>query len=261
MSILFISDLHLGSNKAKAGHLLEFLKLDKSSITYLVGDIIDIWSLRQSFVFSREVKQIHTDCVRKFLKRAAKRDRLYYIYGNHDEFLADFVGMADFMNIELQEQASYTASDGRKYLVIHGHQFDILSTMRHGRLVGKIGDMGYDILIELNEIYNKIRGWLGLKYFSLSKMIKVKVKKAASFIQNFETSLAEYAALHGYDGVICGHIHEPANKMVNGVHYLNCGCWTDIENLTYIIDKLDGAGLKLERHFAKEMDGSLTHVA
>ncbi len=244
---IFLSDLHIASRKCKSDYLNEFLKANDSVETYLVGDIIDIWRLTQAFNFSKEEQKRHINIVRKLLKRSKKDRQVHYIYGNHDEILSRFEESKSFGNIHLHEKCDYIASDGRKYLVIHGHQFDILSKYDWSTWVGKLGDIGYEVMMDINEVFNRIRRMLGLRYFSLSKMVKVKVKKAAYFISNFEKTLSEYAKSHGYDGVICGHIHDPADKMIDGVHYLNCGCWTDIENLTYIIDRGQD-GLKLESY-------------
>ena len=184
--------------------------------------------------------------ISKILARAGHENEVHYIYGNHDEFLSKFEESEVFGNIFLHERCEYISSDNKKYLVIHGHQFDILSKYNWSGWVGKMGDIGYEILIDINELYNSIRSHLGFKYFSLSKLIKIKVKKAAYFISNFEHTLTEYAKNHGFDGVICGHIHDPQDKIINGIHYLNCGCWTDKTNLTYIVD--NGFGLSLRSY-------------
>lgn len=252
-SSLFLSDLHLASKKCKAGHLNRFLKNIQTHQTYLVGDIIDVWRFQQAFKFSQQDQHEHLNCIRKLLKRAAKTQHVYYIYGNHDEILEKFVELGEFGNVSILERCSFTSSDNRKYLVIHGHQFDILSKYSWGSLIGKIGDIGYELLIDVNEVYNRIRRFFGFEYFSLSKLAKVKIKKAAYFIRNFETALTDYARLHGYDGVICGHIHDPADKIINGIHYLNCGCWTDISNMTYLVDDGDGQGLKLKHYIAEDV--------
>jgi len=42
----------------------------------------------------------------------------------------------------------------------------------------------------------------------------------------------------GFDGVICGHIHTPAIKRIDGVTYMNCGDWVD--SCTAIVEHYDG---------------------
>lgn len=248
---IFISDLHLASNKCKADYLKEFLKQHNSDELYLVGDIIDIWRFQQAFKMDNITQTNHVDCIRKILKKG-KFGTVHYIWGNHDEFMHRFSESKSFGGIHLAERYEYIASDNKKYLVIHGHQFDLVCKYKIGILFAKMGDVGYDILIEVNDWYNWIRQKLGFEYSSLSKYIKVKFKKAAMFIGNFERHLAEYAEKHGYDGVICGHIHDPSDKFIQTkdmkkqIHYLNCGCWTDQTNMTYIVD--DGKGLILCKH-------------
>jgi len=244
---LFISDLHIASNKCKAKLLSEFIKKDESSCLYLVGDIIDIWRFNQAFKMDIETQTHHVDCIRRLLKKS-KHGEVHYIWGNHDEFMHRFSESKSFGGVHLHERCDYTASDGRRYLVLHGHQFDLVCKYKIGTFLSKIGDFGYEWLIDINEWYNWIRKKMGLQYSSLSKYVKVKFKKATMFIGNFEKHLSEYAEKHGYDGVICGHIHEPADKMIGKIHYLNCGCWTDEANLNYLIDKGDGSGIILCRH-------------
>lgn len=247
MRALFLSDLHLASNKCKARHLSRFLKENICENTYLVGDVIDIWRFSQAFRMDVATQTDHVDCIRRLLKRG-KTGQVHYIWGNHDEFMHRFSESKSFGGIHLNERCDYTASDGRKYLVLHGHQFDLVCKYKIGTFLSKIGDFGYEGLIEVNEWYNWIRKKLGLRYASLSKFVKVKFKKATMFIGNFEKHLAAYAEANGYDGVICGHIHEPSNKMIGKIHYLNCGCWTDEANLTYLIDRGDGNGIMLCKH-------------
>lgn len=69
---------------------------------------------------------------------------------------------------------------------------------------------------------------------SLSKKVKNSVKKAVSWIGDFEQTAAELAIENQYSTVICGHIHQPQIRTVEtdkgSVVYMNSGDW--IENLT-----------------------------
>ena len=233
---IFLSDLHLAAKKSKAEHISKFLSQYKKHDLVLVGDIIDIWRFRQAFSFSKKTSNIHVDCIRKILKHKSVK----YVWGNHDEFLERFEG--SFGNIETMERYEYTCSLGKRYLVIHGHQFDLMN--RHPWLC-KLGDRGYDLCIFLNEHMNRIRRLFGLKYWSISKYVKVRFKRASMMLENYEKTLSFYAKANEYDGIICGHIHDPKDTYISGIHYLNCGCWTDEENLTYLID--EGNGIVLRR--------------
>jgi len=59
-----------------------------------------------------------------------------------------------------------------------------------------------------------------------------------NFISNFEEQIVALARRHGCTGVMCGHIHSPADKMLGDIHYLNSGDW--IESLTALVEHLDG---------------------
>ena len=233
---IFLSDLHLAAKKSKSFAILEFLRTHKDSALILVGDCVDVWRFRQSFSFSKDIANEHIGCIRKILKRK----NIVYVWGNHDEFFSQFAGT--FGNLHICEKYDYTCSLGKKYLVIHGHQFDLYN--RHPWLC-KLGDVGYDISIALNEKINRLRKRFGLRYWSLSKYIKLRVKNVGGLIERYENTLTSYAKKHGYDGVICGHIHDPRDVHINGIRYLNCGCWTDEENLTYLID--EGNGIELRK--------------
>ena len=50
--------------------------------------------------------------------------------------------------------------------------------------------------------------------------------------------LTSVAKKKGYDGVICGHIHQPEKKNINDVEYLNSGDW--VENLSCLVEDFDG---------------------
>lgn len=240
---VFISDLHLASKKSKGDRIHEFLKDLKTEDLYMVGDVVDIWRFQQAFSMGPIKQQETVKCFDRLL-RLSKKTNVHYIWGNHDEFMSRFADSSGFGNITLAERKDYISSDGKRYLVLHGHQFDLLAKYAWSPWLGKVGDIGYDIMIEINEWYNWFRRKIGLRYWSLSKYIKVKFKTAVVFMDRFEKITTDYAKKNGYDGVICGHIHDPQDKTVNDVHYLNCGCWTDEENLTYIVD--DENGIRLE---------------
>ena len=79
----------------------------------------------------------------------------------------------------------------------------------------------------MNGFYNKYRAKRGKPYFSLSQAIKQKVKTAVSYISDFEKVLVEFARMRQCDGVICGHIHHPENRIIDKIHYLNSGDWVE----------------------------------
>jgi UDP-2,3-diacylglucosamine pyrophosphatase LpxH len=83
-----------------------------------------------------------------------------------------------------------------------------------------------------------IRRLLGLPYWSLSRWIKLKVKNAVNFIGEFEKTLAAEGRRQNVDGVVCGHIHHPVIRDIDGLVYVNCGDW--VESCTAAVEHFDG---------------------
>ncbi len=228
---LFLSDVHLGTRGCQADRLLAFLRYYDADTIYLVGDIVDGWALKSSWYWP----QSHNDVVQKILRKARKGARVFYIPGNHDEFLRDYYG-SHFGGIEVVEDAVHTTLSGRRYLVIHGDLFDVV--IRHARWLALLGDKAYDAAIWLNTHFNAIRRALGFTYWSLSRWAKLKVKNAINFIGSFERMLMSEARRRDTDGVICGHIHHPVIRAEDGLDYINCGDW--VESCTAIVEQFDG---------------------
>ncbi|MCO5164515.1 MAG: UDP-2,3-diacylglucosamine diphosphatase [Mesorhizobium sp.] len=228
---LFISDIHLGSKPAKAEFLIDFLRHHHADTIYLVGDIVDGWRLRRSWHWP----QAHNDVVQKLLRKARKGVKVIYIAGNHDEFLRSFQG-EHFGGVVVADRAIHQGHDGRRYLVIHGDQFD--GIVNNIRWLAYLGDKAYDTAIVVNRVVAFVRHRLGMSYWSFSSWAKVKVKRAVNFISAFQDIVAEEARLHEVDGIICGHIHHAAIETINGVRYINTGDW--VESCTAIAEHHDG---------------------
>ena len=247
---IFISDLHLGSRGCNADFICDFLKNHTSDRLYLVGDIIDGWRLSKNVYWPQE----HSNVIRRILTASKRGTKVYYTLGNHDEVLRKWLDCdLRFGRIKISNQEDYISSDGKKYLVIHGDIFDALMHFQGGKYMMKIGGWVYDVLISLNHYYNVIRRMMGLKYWSLSAYLKANTKKAVNFISKYEDSMSDYAHAHGYDGVICGHIHQLSMKNINGIEYLNCGDW--VESYTGIVETVDG-----EWKAFKWEDGQIVYV-
>jgi UDP-2,3-diacylglucosamine pyrophosphatase LpxH len=234
---LWISDVHLGTKGCQAEALLEFIKESECNKLYLVGDIIDIWALRRGIHWP----QYHNDVVQKLLRMARKGTEVIYIPGNHDEFLVDFFG--DFGNVTIRPNDIHTTVDGRKILVMHGHEMD--SVIRNAGWLAHVGDVGYKMLLGLNGIVNWWRRKLGKGYWSLSAYIKNEVKNVVNFISNFEESILRYAKEADVQGVLCGHIHHPTIRTMGDITYYNTGDW--VESCSAIGEDMNGK-LHLIRH-------------
>jgi len=229
---LFLSDIHLGTRDCQADLLLDFMRIHEAETIYLVGDIVDGWRMRRSWFWT----QSHNDVVQKLLRKARKGARVVYIPGNHDEFLRGYLG-THFGGVEVMDRCIHEAADGRRFLVIHGDQFDVV--VRHARWLAYFGDWAYEMALWTNTWLNKVRRFVGLPYWSLSAWAKFKVKNAVNFIGAFEDALAYEARRVGADGVICGHIHHASMRDMNGIAYVNTGDW--VESCTAIAENHDGS--------------------
>src|SRR5881275_2491091 len=226
----WISDVHLGTRGSNAGALLDFLREYECETLYVVGDLIDIWQLRRG----RYWPQQHNDVIQKILRKARKGTRVVYIPGNHDEMLAGFFGA--YGNITVQRHAIHRLADGRRMLVIHGHELD--TVVQNVKWLAFAGDVGYQFLLSLNPLINFVRRRFGLGYWSLSAYAKRRVKDAVSFIGKFEAAVAHYAQRYDVDAVLCGHIHSAAIREFGKITYYNCGDW--VESCTAFVEGNDG---------------------
>jgi UDP-2,3-diacylglucosamine pyrophosphatase LpxH len=228
---IFISDTHLGTRGAQVEQLLDFLRVYDADMIYLVGDIVDGWRLKQRWHWP----QGHNDVVQKLLRKVRKGTRLVYLPGNHDEFLRDYCGTT-FGGIEILERVVHVAANGKRYLVLHGDQFDMV--VRHARWLAFVGDGAYTLALGINTMLNTARRKLGFPYWSLSGWAKAKVKNAVNFISRFEEVLANEAKRMKVDGIICGHIHAAALHDDFGPRYANSGDW--VESCTALVEDFSG---------------------
>ena len=228
---LFISDVHLGTRACQAGMLLDFLRNNDAETIYLVGDIVDFWRIKRGAIWL----QPHNDVLQKLLRKVRKGTRIVYIPGNHDEGLREYCG-TKFGGIEIERNAMFETAAGKRYLIIHGDEFDVV--VRYAKWLAFLGDRGYEFALWLNWPLNFIRRQLGFGYWSLSSYLKCRVKSAVNFIGDFEKNLAAEAGRRGVDGVICGHIHHAASHDFGDVHYLNTGDW--VESCTAIGETQSG---------------------
>src|SRR5262249_35710296 len=157
------------------------------------------------------------------LRQARRHVKVFLIPGNHDEALREYIG-SSFGDINLVRNFVHTTADGKRYLLLHGDEYDQVTT--YHRWVSILGDASHTVLVYLNRILSLIRRKLGVSgHWSLADYAKRNVLRAVSFISDFEDSVVHDARKLGFDGVICGHIHTPAIKRINGLTYINCGDW------------------------------------
>jgi UDP-2,3-diacylglucosamine pyrophosphatase LpxH len=228
---VFISDVHLGFKGCRAEFLLDFLRRVECEQIYLVGDIIDLWSLQRAFYWP----QAHNDVIRTILGKAKHGTRVVYVPGNHDRAFRDHDGLT-LGNVEICLEAIHETADGRRFLVLHGDEFD--SIVRASPLLESVGNHAYAAALRLNRYVNAVRQKLGYRYWSLAAFLKHKVKNAVKYIANFERALAVEARRRGVDGVICGHIHRAEITEIDGILYCNDGDW--VESCTTLVEDFAG---------------------
>lgn len=242
----WISDVHLGTRGSQAEALLRFLRTYEFETLYVVGDLIDVWQLRRGIYWP----QSHNDVIQKLLRAGRKGTKLIYIPGNHDEFIAGFFG--DYGSVTVEPRAIHTTADGRRLLVIHGHELD--AVVQNVKWLAHIGDVGYQLLLRLNGPVNSIRRICGLGYWSLSAYVKKSVKNAVSFIGAFEKAIVQYSKDDQVDGVVCGHIHSPVIRPIEGVTYYNSGDW--VESSSALMEDFDGK-IELITNFHTQPEAAL----
>nr|WP_223476095.1 UDP-2,3-diacylglucosamine diphosphatase [Oricola indica] len=228
---LFLSDIHLGTRGCRADMLLDFLREYDAERIYLVGDIFDGWRLKRGWYWP----QAHNDVVQKLLRKARKGAEIIYVPGNHDEIMRHYLG-THFGGIEVRDRDIHETADGKKLLIIHGDQFDMVVV--NARWLAHVGDAAYTVALAVNFWFNWLRRLWGGQYWSLSKWAKLRVKQAVNFIGAYESILVAEAAKSGVDGVVCGHIHHAALTEMNGIRYVNTGDW--VESCTAITEDFDG---------------------
>ena len=228
---VFVSDVHLGLPDSKAEQAAHFLRHTRCTKLVLNGDIIDAWHLRRVGGWNKA----HTHFVRTVLRKMEKENtQVIYLRGNHDDILDRFIPIA-LDNLTLTGEHLHPTAAG-DYLVVHGDGFDLVTTRYPW--IARMGSIGYHLLLRLNRLCNGWRRLRGKQGFSLSRWIKLKVKSAVNLIGRYEEQLQQLARAKGCRGIICGHIHCPADKLIDDIHYLNSGDW--VESLTALVEHLDG---------------------
>ena len=230
---LWVSDVHLGFKECKAEFLLEFLQQTDCEQLYVVGDLIDFWSLRKGGRWPAA----HGEVLKALVAKARAGVRVWYVPGNHDEVARDYLGLS-VAGIDIVPEAIHVTADGRRLLVMHGDECD--SAVRcGGPVLNSLGDWAYDLLLLLNRWYNRWRRRWNHPYWSLANFLKQRIGRAAAYIARFEDAAAREAARRGLDGVVCGHIHHAGLRERHGVLYCNDGDW--VESCTALVERPDGS--------------------
>ena len=228
---IWISDVHLGWRASEAERLLDFLKHHDADTWYLAGDIIDGWTLQRSWHWP----QAHNDVIQKLLRKVRKGSRVICIPGNHDDFLMSFLHH-DFGGITIRDDVIHTTATGKRLWVLHGDAFD--SVVHFAPWLTSFGNHGYDAMILLGRMLNRLRRACGFSEWSLASYVKGSVKNVVRFVSNYEQAIAREAQRRGVDGVVCGHIHKAEIRRFKNMDYYNTGDW--VENCTALLEHHDG---------------------
>jgi len=228
---LFVSDVHLGTRGCKAAALVDFLKAQRADTLYLVGDIVDGWRLKRRFYWHES----HQAVLDEILALARRGTKVLYIPGNHDEAFRRYCGL-NIAEVDIRYEAIHKSADGRSFLVLHGDCFD--GAARWGRIVSRFSDWAYDATMWTSDRLTASRKAMGMSHWSLAAHIKRTAKTALEIISRFEAAAAREAEARGFDGVICGHIHQAALKRMSRVTYCNDGDWVD--SCTALAESHDG---------------------
>jgi UDP-2,3-diacylglucosamine pyrophosphatase LpxH len=228
---VFISDVHLGFKGCSAELLLEFLHHVEMDTLFLVGDIIDVWSMKKSMFWP----QAHNNVVRTILGKAKRGTKVIFVPGNHDEVFREFDG-AVFGNLEIHREYVYQGAGGRRMLVLHGDEFD--SVVKFSPWLAKLGSNIYDLLLAANPYINWVRRLFDLPHWSLAAYLKNKTKSACQYIGSFEDAVAQAASKRNVDTVVCGHIHRAEMREIGGVLYCNDGDW--VESCSSLVEDMNG---------------------
>jgi UDP-2,3-diacylglucosamine pyrophosphatase LpxH len=228
---VFISDVHLGSRDCRAVELLRFLESVEADYLFLVGDIIDFWSLRRSFFWPEE----HNEVLRAILAMAKEGTQVIYVPGNHDDNIREFCGSL-FGNLSIRRKYVHATADGREFLIMHGDEFD--TAVKCSRWLARFGAAAYEIMMRLNRGVNVCRRALGMSYWSLATYLKLRLPKAVQYVAAFEHAAAQAARSRNLDGIVCGHIHRAGLREIDGVLYCNDGDW--VESCTALVETLHG---------------------
>jgi UDP-2,3-diacylglucosamine pyrophosphatase LpxH len=228
---IWISDTHLGTRACRAELLLDFLRQHQSEFLYLVGDIVDGWSLRRSWYWNDD----HNQVLRTILDKSSRGTRVTYVQGNHDEFLREFAGLM-LGGIAVKPEAVHRTASGRELLVFHGDRFDLC--IRNALWLSHLGDHAYRVCRLVGSGLDLARRRLGLRPWSLADWLKQRVKSALAYVDRFERAVAGEARRRGLDGVVCGHVHHAAIRDIDGILYCNDGDWVD--SCTALVEDFSG---------------------
>lgn len=227
MAAFFISDAHLGENfrnreKLKKERLESFLDMvaEKGKKLFVVGDLFDFW-----FEYKHAIPKEHLQIILKLADLKKRGVELYYVTGNHDHWLGDFLSRE--VGFEIYKDHADMVIDDKKVHITHG---DGLAQ----------NDVGYRILKRILRnrvsifLYRLITPDIGIplaKFVSCKSRGHTQKRPKESFLHEYR-QFAQDRLKAGDDIVIIAHTHVPEQIEYDQGLYLNTGDW--VENFTYV---------------------------
>ena len=240
---IFLSDIHLGFNGCQSKKLETFLSSVDCQNLYLVGDIVDFWSMADNLYWPNA----HDNILNIFLAKQEEGTNVVYISGNHDDPLRDRTALNKLKShnetykkiigilekFEHKEKHDFVSAKYGKLLILHGDQYDVVTS--NAKWLSKLGGMIYDALIFINR--------------PLSKYLKNLTKKIVSGASGFQNLVKNECEKGGYSGLLCGHNHRPEILKFKTYAYMNTGDW--VESCSAIVEELDGTFklIKVDENF------------
>ena len=236
---LFISDVHLGSINSQASKLLDVFKKYEFEKLIIVGDFIDMTSLKRKFFWTQD----NSTVIQKVLRLSRKEVEVVYIIGNHDFYIRDLIeeGPISIGEILICDEYIYETIKGERIFITHGDCFD--GFIRLHPFLYVLGDKAYSLSMFINKYYNRIRKIFGFQYWSLSAYLKTRVKNAIKFISEYKNMSEARLKEVKCDSIMIGHTHTPEIELGR---YYNTGDFC--ESCSYIIENLNG---DIELRFVK----------
>jgi UDP-2,3-diacylglucosamine pyrophosphatase LpxH len=249
---IWISDVHLGTPMCKAEALLDFLRSHEAETLYLVGDIVDCWNVGPAWHWT----PAQTKVVEEIARWHRSGVRVVFLPGNHDELNIDLVQTL-FGTVGVRQELIHMTGEGRRMLVIHGHQFD--GTLNPNRWFSWMGSQAYAPLLKINNWTQNKQSATVEGAVSLISRMTGRVRRAIEYMTDFrESAVSEGARQRRADGVICGHIHRAEHREMGSILYVNDGDW--VHSCTALVESLSGELrlVKWRRHgeIAIQRDGA-----
>lgn len=201
MKVLLVGDVHTGSRaltKEKEHQLANLILHCKHDKIIIGGDFVDllkhndlIWHIDR-----------HPDLFKALF---ARKDKIIYVVGNHDEPLKYF---EHFGGIKIVPYISFK-SGHKQVLITHGHEVDRYC-IEHPDLV--------KWLVRTEE-------WLEDRALNARNWFRMKFDKTIITRLEYQKELLLRKYIN-YDMIISGHTHLPTVETIENVVYGNWGCWT-----------------------------------